>query len=123
MIRHALMPKQNSKPGMAIRYTVIFEPEADQDIQDQADYIMETSGLAGTAVRYVDRIHDFCGKLSAFPHSYKKIDTQYPDLRIAFPTPRDAVVYRVDKTSKAVYIIGVFNTRQNYVKRIRERYS
>ena len=93
---------------MTTKYAVIFEPEADQDIQDQADYIMETSGLAGIADRYIDRIYDFCRKLSAFPHRYKKIDIQYPDLRIAFPTPRDAVAYRVDKTLKAVYIVGVF---------------
>ena len=95
-------------------YNVIFSTEAEQDINIRAKYIAQDLSSIETAARYINGIYDFCESLAFFPNRSVKRDDLASNLRITNFKGSSVIAYRIDEENKTVYILRVFNSRQNY---------
>jgi toxin ParE1/3/4 len=78
-----------------LRHRVIIRPAAVADLRALYDYIEQNSPSA--AARYVERIEDFCMKLSDFPERGTRRDDLRPGIRIIGFNRRVAVAFYVGK--------------------------
>jgi plasmid stabilization system protein ParE len=92
-------------------YTVVFTPEAEEQLAALYRYIA-AAATAETAERYTDAIVTYCEGLQTFPHRGIRRDDIRPGLRITNYKGRAVIAYDVDE--ERVSIIGVFYGGQDY---------
>ena len=54
-------------------HRVIYQPKAEDDLQNIITYIIERSGSAETAYQYSDRIKVFCDSFVTFPRRAQSV--------------------------------------------------
>ena len=93
------------------QYTVIFTPEAQEQLAALYNYI---AGVASpeVAARYTDAIVTYCEGLHTFPLRGTCRDDIRPGLRITHYKKRTVIAFDVD--AELVSIIGVFYGGQDY---------
>jgi plasmid stabilization system protein ParE len=96
-----------------IEYTVVFTPEAEEQLAELYHYIAERTS-AVTALHYTDAIVDYCAKLKTFPHRGTQRDDIHFGLRITNFRKNAVIAFAVDDVSAVVTIIGVFYGGRNY---------
>lgn len=93
-------------------YSVIFAPEANEQLLAIYRHIADTSMLPDVAADYVDAIINHCEGLSHFPFRGTPRDDIRPGLRITPYRKRVVIAYAVQENQ--VSILGVFYGGQNY---------
>lgn len=94
-----------------MQYTVVFTPEAQEQLADLYRYIA-TAASPEIADRYTSAIVTYCEGLQTFPHRGARRDDVRPGLRITNYKKRTVIAFDVD--SERVSIIGVFYGGQDY---------
>lgn len=94
-------------------YTVVFAPEADDQLEELFLYIAARASPA-TAERYTSAIVETCETLSLFPHRGVARDDIRPGLRITNHKGRTVIAYAVDYVARQVAIVGVYYGGQDY---------
>jgi plasmid stabilization system protein ParE len=94
-----------------MRYTVVFTPEAQQQLAAIYRHIAAAASPA-IAERYVSAVITYCEGLQIFPHRGACRDDIRPGLRITNYKKRVAIAFDVD--AEKVSIIGVFYGGQEY---------
>ena len=105
---------------MVSEYKVIFEPESEYSIQEQADYIAHRSGLPIIGQRYMDGITKLCKSLAAFPYIGLKRDDLREGLRVINYKGTAIIPYLVNEETKAVHILTVIHSSQDYERVLRQ---
>jgi toxin ParE1/3/4 len=98
-------------------YTVVFPPEAEDDLVELFEYIAER-GSPVNAARYTEAIvapgdnyldtRRHCETLTSFPHRGMPRDDIRPGLRITNYRKRAVIAFEVDDASARVSILGVY---------------
>jgi len=94
-----------------MHYTVIFSPEAQEQLADLYRYIAAAASPE-IADRYTGAIVTYCEGLQTFPHRGTPRDDVRPGLRITNYKKRTVIAF--DVGSEQVSIIGVFYGGQDY---------
>ena len=94
--------------------TVLFSPEAEQQLAALERDIATASGSDVTAARYVDAIVAHCESLVTFPQRGQQRDDLVPGLRITHYRGRAVIAFLVDSDAETVSIVGVFYGGQDY---------
>lgn len=88
-------------------YSVVFSPEASDQLEALLFYIALESSLS-VASRYVEAVVDTCENLVLFPlHGVAREDIR-PGLRVTHHKGRTVIAYAVDDVASVVSIVGVF---------------
>jgi toxin ParE1/3/4 len=88
-------------------YTVVFAPEAEDDLVELLEYIAE-HGSPANAARYIEAIVAYCETLTSFPHRGMPRDDIGPGLRVTNYRKRAVIAFEVDDESARVAILGVY---------------
>lgn len=94
-----------------MHYTVIFTPEAQEQLAALYRYIA-IAASPETAERYTNAIVTYCESLHTFPNRGTRRDDVRPGLRITNYKKRAVIAFAVD--AKLVSIIGVYYGGQDY---------
>jgi plasmid stabilization system protein ParE len=94
-----------------MKYSVVFTPEAEEQLAELYRYIAGSSSPE-TAARYTDGIVTYCEELAILPHRGMMRDDIRPELRILGYRRRVAIAFTVE--GDEVSIIGVFYGGQDY---------
>ena len=94
-------------------YTVVFAPEADDQLEAVYRYISARASPA-VAEKYAGAIVATCEQLATMPHRGVARDDIRPGLRVTHHRGRTVIAYAVDDESLRVSIIGVFYGGQDY---------
>jgi len=94
-----------------MQYTVIFTPEAQEQLATLYHYIAAAASPK-IAERYTSAIVTYCEGLQTFPHRGNRRDDIRPGLRITNHKKRAVIAFDVD--AERVSIIGVFYGGQDY---------
>ena len=94
-----------------MRYTVVFTPEAQEQLAALYRYIAVAASPT-IAERYVSAVIAYCEGLQTFPHRGTRRDDIRPGLRITNYKKRVAIAFNVD--AEQVSILGVFYGGQDY---------
>jgi plasmid stabilization system protein ParE len=94
-----------------MRYTVVFTPEAQEQLAALYRYIAVAASPT-IAERYVSAVITYCEGLQTFPHRGTCRDDIRTGLRITNYKKRVAIAFDVD--AEQVSIIGVFYGGQDY---------
>ena len=92
-------------------YTVVFKPEAEDNLEALFAYLAEESSL-DIASRYVESIVRHCLGLSDFPFRGTARDDLLPGLRTISYRSRTLIVFNVE--ADRVVVQGVFYGGQNW---------
>lgn len=98
-------------------YTVIFTPEAEEQLVSLYRYIAK-SASPNIAERYTSAIVDFCEGLANFPERCIRRDDIRPGLRVTNYKKRSVIAYAIE--GKLVVIIGVFYGGQDFETSLNE---
>ena len=88
-------------------YTVVFAPEAEDNLVELVDYISE-HGSPALAQRYTDAIVTHRESLATFALRGTRCDDVRPKLRITNYRRRTVVAFEVDEAGRRIAILGVF---------------
>jgi len=94
-----------------MQYTVIFTPEAQEQLAALYRYIV-IAASPETAERYTSAIVTYCEGLHTFPNRGTRRDDVRPGLRITNYKKRAVIAFAVD--AELVSIIGVYYGGQDY---------
>ena len=94
-----------------MRYTVVFTPEAQEQLAALYLYIAVAASPT-IAEHYVSAVITYCESLQTFPHRGTRRDDIRPGLRITNYKKRVAIAFNVD--AEQVSILGVFYGGQDY---------
>lgn len=94
-----------------MKYTVVFTPEAEEQLAELYRYIARSSS-PDIAAKYTGGIVDYCEELQTLPHRGVLREDIRPGLRILGYRRRVAIAFEVDGSQ--VSIIGVFYGGQSY---------
>ncbi len=92
-------------------YTVVFTPEAEEQIAALYHYIAQAAS-PDIAQRYTEAIITYCEGLHIFPHRSHARDEIRPGLRVTNYKGRCVIAF--DVAAETVSIIGVFYGGQDY---------
>ena len=101
------------------RFTVVFGPEAEDDLAALYDYIAE-QGSPVVAGRYTEAIVAYCESLATFPHRGTKRDDVRPGLRVTNYKRRAVIAFEVDDAARTVAVLGVFYGGRDYERTLGE---
>lgn len=93
------------------RYTVVFAPEAQEQLAALYRYISDAASPE-IAERYTNSIVAYCESLQDFPHRGTCRDDVRPGLRITNYKKRTVIAFAIDVDQ--ISIIGVFYGGQDY---------
>lgn len=93
-------------------YSVVFAPEARDQLAEIYGYIAGASGAPDVAARYTEAIVVYCEGLSIFPLRGRLRDDVRPGLRVTSFKRRVVIAYMVEDT--IISIIGVFYGGQDF---------
>ena len=102
-------------------YAVVITDTAKQDLRDIAIWIAEQSKDIETAKRFVDELRGKCKKLERFPSkgSFPR-DRVLKSAGFRFVTHGEYLVfYLIDKESKTVNVMAIFNAKKDYMRAMR----
>jgi toxin ParE1/3/4 len=88
-------------------YSVVFAPQAEDDLVEILEYIHEQGSAAGAA-RYTEAIVAYCETLSTFPHRGTRRSDIRPGLRITNYRRRAVIAFEVNDITRVVSVLGVF---------------
>ena len=88
-------------------YTVVFAPEAQDNLVDLYEYIAK-HGSPAVALRYTKAIVTYCDGLSSFPHRGTRRDDVRPGLRVTHYRGRAVIAFEVNDATEQVSILGIF---------------
>lgn len=88
-------------------YSVVFAPQAEDDLVEILEYIHEQGSAAGAA-RYTEAIVAYCETLSTFPHRGTQRSDIRPGLRITNYRRRAVIAFEVNDMTRVVSVLGVF---------------
>jgi toxin ParE1/3/4 len=94
-------------------YTVVFAPEAEDNLVELYEYISE-HGSPALAQRYTDAIVTHCESLATFPLRGTRRDDVRPNLRITNYRRRTVIAFEVDEAGRRVAILGIFYGGRDY---------
>lgn len=94
-----------------IRYSVVFAPEALEQLENLYDYV-SAAVSAEIAQRYTSAIVTYCEGLHTFPHRGTRRDDVRPGLRIINYKKRAVIAFSID--TELVSILGVFYGGQDF---------
>jgi toxin ParE1/3/4 len=94
-------------------YTVVFAPQAEEQLAELYGYIAEQASPA-TAAHYTEAIVACCERLCSFPHRGTARDDIRPGLRITNYKGRTVIAFGVDDASLCVSVLGVYYGGQDY---------
>ena len=102
-------------------YRVLVTDTAKQDLREIALYILEESGSAETAKRFVNELRSECEKLTDFPNAGAlPKDRILISLGYRYIPHKDYLIfYSVDEAQKTVHILSVFNAKKDYMRVMR----
>lgn len=92
-------------------YTVVFKPEAEDNLDGLYDFIADASSPI-VASRYVESIVAYCLGLSDFPYRGPARDDIMPGLRSISYHSRTLIIFNVEEDR--VVVQGVFYGGQNW---------
>lgn len=92
-------------------YTVVFTPEAEEQIAELYHYIAQAAA-PDIAQRYTEAIVTYCEGLHTFPYRSHSRDDIRPGLRVTNYKGRCAIAFAV--AGETVSVIGVFYGGQDY---------
>lgn len=95
-------------------YTVIFTPEAEEQLAELYNYIQERVS-SNTAMHYTTAIVDYCAAMKDFPNRGTQRSDIRPGLRISNYKKNAVIAFAVDDASMEVTILGVFYGGRNYL--------
>jgi toxin ParE1/3/4 len=96
-------------------YTVVYAPEADDQLEALLLYIAEQASV-DIAERYVNAVVATCENLTTFPHRGVSRDDIRPGLRVTHHKGRTVIAYAVDDANGWVVVLGVFYGGQDYAR-------
>lgn len=88
-------------------FSVVFAPEAEDDLVEILQYISE-HGSPTVAARYTEAIVAYCETLAAFPHRGTRRSDIRPGLRVTNYRGRAVIAFEVDDVALVVSVLGVF---------------
>jgi plasmid stabilization system protein ParE len=88
-------------------YSVVFAPEAQDDLVEILEYI-SGQGSPAAAARYAEAIVAHCEALSSFPHRGTPRSDIRPGLRVTNYRGRAVIAFEVDDAAGVVSVLGVF---------------
>ena len=94
-------------------YSVVFAPEASDQLEALFLYVAEHSSLA-IAQRYTDAVVATCEGLALFPLRGVAREDIRPGLRLTHHKGRTVIAYAVDDDARTVSIVGVFYGGQDH---------
>jgi plasmid stabilization system protein ParE len=94
-------------------YSVVFAPEAEDDLVELFEYIV-AQGSPAAAARYIDDIVAYCEGLGRFSHRGTKRDDIRPGLRITNYRRRVVIAFSIDESAETVAILGVYYAGRDY---------
>ena len=94
-------------------YTVVFAPEAEDDLVELYDYIA-AQGSLGVAARYTEAIVTWCEGLATFALWGTRRDDIRPGLRITHYRRRSVIAFSIDESTSTVAILGVYYGGRDY---------
>lgn len=100
-------------------YTVVFTPEAEEQLADLYNYIANMATLAA-AQGYTAAIVDYCAEMKNFPHRGTQRDDIRPGLRISNYRGNAVIAFAVDDAAMVVTIVGIFYGGRNYLAILNE---
>ena len=92
-------------------YTVVFTPEAENQLTELYRYVAQAASPE-VAQRYVEAIVTYCEGLQSFPHRGSQRDDIRPGLRMTNYKERCVLAFAV--TDELVSVVGVFYGGQDY---------
>lgn len=95
-------------------YTVIYSPEALEQIKGIYRYIAKESSSRVTAKRYTDGIMDYCDGMERSPKRGTMRDDLRPGLRVTNYKGSTVIAFFVDDIRMEVGIIGIYYGGQDY---------
>jgi toxin ParE1/3/4 len=84
-----------------VSHTVIFTPEAKNDLLELYDYIADHSSTT-RAMRYIERIEKSCMSLNTLPERGTRREDLRPDLRVMGFERRVLIAFRISSGSVAI---------------------
>ena len=103
-------------------YSVVFAPEADDQLQELYLYIA-TRASPATAERYTSSIVSYCEGLGTFTHRGVSRDDIRAGLRLTNYKGRTVIAFAVDDSARKVSILGVFYGGQDYETTLRSDFE
>lgn len=102
------------------KYSVVFTPDAESNIEDIYDYIALDKGVPDVAITYIRKLRDACYKLEYAPIRGRDRRDIRKGLRV-IPLDKSAVAaFEVDEIVQVVTILGVFCGGQDYETIVRD---
>jgi toxin ParE1/3/4 len=99
-------------------YTVVYTPEAEEQLVDLYLYIAAAAGNDYNAARFVDAITRFCDGMEYFPERGEMRDDIKPGLRITNYDGSTNVAFTIDEDALRVEIIGIFYGGRDYARHL-----
>jgi toxin ParE1/3/4 len=84
-----------------VKYTIVFTPEAQDDLLDLYDYIADRSSPQ-RALGYLERIEKTCKSLTSLPERGTRRDDLRPGLRVMGFERRVLIAFRVSSDSVVI---------------------
>lgn len=94
-------------------YTVVFTPEAEDNLVELYAYIANRASPT-VAKRYTDAIIGSCENLATFPHRGTRRDDVRPGLRITNHRRHAVIAFEVNDEATQVSILGIFYGGRDY---------
>ncbi|MCL2595265.1 MAG: type II toxin-antitoxin system RelE/ParE family toxin [Promicromonosporaceae bacterium] len=101
---------------MVMRYAVVLEGEAQEQLENLALYIAE-QGDPVAALKYTTRIKVFCESLSSFPKRGRLRSDIHESLYLIGFERRVSITYRINETNATVTIVGIYYDGQDWEAR------
>jgi toxin ParE1/3/4 len=94
-------------------WTVIITESAEADLLAIYDYISERAG-EGTALRFLDRIEEYCLGFGTVPERGTRRDDLWPGLRTVGFRRRATILFEVDARVRQVVILGIYYAGRSF---------
>lgn len=94
-------------------YTVVFAPEAEDDLVELYEYVAE-HGSPTIAARYTEALVEYCEGLGNFAHRGTRRDDIRPGLRITNYKHSAVIAFEVNESRNSVAILGVYYGGRDY---------
>ena len=103
-------------------YTIIMTSDAIDDMTELRNYIADVPGAPKTAIAYIRMVRIEIGSLTEMPARYKPVEDEPWHSRGVrrFLVKNSFVYYRIDESTRKVYIMNVIYARRDQLRAIVE---
>jgi toxin ParE1/3/4 len=99
-------------------YSVVFAPEAEEQLADIYRYIAVRASRR-TAAGHTEAIVACCEGLRVFPHRGTARDDLRPGLRLTHYKGRTVIAYAIDEANTQVAVLGIYYGGQDHESALR----